>query len=72
MLATRKTHTVREFVEEAFLVLGEEIAWKRKRKGTEEKGYLKSNQMERLISTPIDGQFSCYIKGDSTKAYEKL
>ena len=41
VLATGETHTVREFVEEAFKVLGEEIIWQGK--GTEEIGLLKSN-----------------------------
>ncbi len=41
VLATNETHTVREFVEEAFKVLGEEIIWQGK--GTEEKGLLKSS-----------------------------
>lgn len=41
VLATNETHTVREFVEECFSVLGEEVEWKDK--GKEEKGYLKRN-----------------------------
>lgn len=41
VLATNETHTVREFVEEAFRVLGEEIQWHGQ--GQEEKGYLKSS-----------------------------
>jgi GDPmannose 4,6-dehydratase len=41
ILATGETHTVREFVEEAFRVLGEEIVWKGK--GIDEQGYLKSS-----------------------------
>ncbi|MCK9612620.1 MAG: GDP-mannose 4,6-dehydratase [Bacteroidales bacterium] len=41
VLATNETHTVREFVEEAFKVLGEEIEWAGS--GVDEKGYLKSN-----------------------------
>ncbi len=41
VLATNETHTVREFVEEAFKVLGEEIEWRGK--GLEEKGHLKSS-----------------------------
>ncbi|HOY32861.1 MAG TPA: GDP-mannose 4,6-dehydratase [Bacteroidales bacterium] len=40
VLATNETHTVREFVEEAFKVLGEEITWAGS--GVDEKGYLKS------------------------------
>ncbi|HOZ29479.1 MAG TPA: GDP-mannose 4,6-dehydratase [Bacteroidales bacterium] len=41
VLATGETHTVREFVEESFKVLGEEIEWKGK--GIDEQGLLKSN-----------------------------
>ena len=44
VLATNETHTVREFVDEAFKVLGEEIVWRGK--GASEKGYLKSNGKE--------------------------
>jgi GDPmannose 4,6-dehydratase len=44
VLATNETHTVREFVEEAFKVLGEEIEWRGE--GANEKGYLKSNGKE--------------------------
>ncbi len=44
VLATNETHTVREFVEEAFKVLGEEIVWRGE--GANEKGYLKSNNRE--------------------------
>ncbi len=41
VLATNETHTVREFVEEAFKVLGEEIYWQGS--GADEKGILKSS-----------------------------
>ncbi len=44
VLATNETHTVREFVEEAFRVLGEEIVWRGE--GANEKGFLKSNDKE--------------------------
>lgn len=47
VLATNETHTVREFVEEAFKVLGEEIVWEGT--GKEEIGYLKS------IGKPVVG-----------------
>jgi GDPmannose 4,6-dehydratase len=40
VLATHETHTVREFVEEAFKVLNEEIVWEGN--GVHEKGILKS------------------------------
>ncbi|MDD3740525.1 MAG: GDP-mannose 4,6-dehydratase [Bacteroidales bacterium] len=41
VLATGETHTVREFVEESFKVLGEDIEWKGK--GIDEQGFLKSS-----------------------------
>ncbi len=41
VLATNETHTVREFVEEAFKVLGEQVIWKGK--GIDETGILKSS-----------------------------
>jgi GDPmannose 4,6-dehydratase len=41
VLATNETHTIREFVEETFRVLGEEIIWKGT--GISEKGILKSS-----------------------------
>ncbi len=41
VLATNETHTVREFIEESFKALNEEIIWKGQ--GIDEKGYLKSN-----------------------------
>jgi len=41
ILATNETHAVREFVEEAFRVLGEEIAWRGQ--GADEKGFLRSD-----------------------------
>jgi GDPmannose 4,6-dehydratase len=44
VLATNETHSIREFVEEAFRVLGEEIIWKGK--GIDEKGFLKSSGRE--------------------------
>jgi GDPmannose 4,6-dehydratase len=44
VLATNETHTVREFIEESFKVLGEEIYWKGT--GVNEKGILKSTQKE--------------------------
>lgn len=41
VLATNETHSIREFVEETFKALGEEIVWRGK--GIEEKGVLKSS-----------------------------
>jgi GDPmannose 4,6-dehydratase len=72
VLATGQTHTVREFVEEAFRVLGEEIQWKGK--GIDEKGFLKSNNKEVVGINPkyyrpteVD-----LLLGDPRKAKEKL
>ena len=50
VLATKETHTVREFVEEAFRVLGEEIAWERS--GVDEKGYLRSSGKQVVAIDP--------------------
>ncbi len=50
VLATNETHTVREFVEESFAVLGEEIVWKGE--GVDEKGFLKSNGKEVVAINP--------------------
>ncbi|MBE0654063.1 MAG: GDP-mannose 4,6-dehydratase, partial [Bacteroidales bacterium] len=44
VLATNETHTIREFVEETFKVLGEEIVWSGS--GKDEKGFLKSSGRE--------------------------
>ena len=41
VMATGETHTVREFIEESFDVLGEEIIWEGE--GIDEKGILKSS-----------------------------
>ncbi len=72
VLATGETHTVREFVEEAFRVLGEEIVWKGK--GVDEKGYLKSNGKAVVGINPryyrpteVD-----LLLGDPTKAKKQL
>lgn len=50
VLATNETHKIREFVEEAFRVLGEEIEWKGK--GVDEKGTLKSSGKEVVAIDP--------------------
>lgn len=72
VLATNETHTVREFVEESFSVLGEEIEWKGT--GVDEKGYLKSSRKEVVGINPryfrpteVD-----LLIGDYTKAKDKL
>jgi len=72
VLATNETHTVREFVEESFNVLGEEIQWKGE--GIEEKGYLKSSGREVVGINPRyfrPTEVELLI-GDYTKAKEKL
>lgn len=50
VLATGETHTVREFIEEAFKVLGEEIEWKGT--GVNEVGILKSIGKEVVAINP--------------------
>lgn len=72
VLATGETHTVREFVEEAFAVMGETIVWKGK--GKEEKGILKSSGKTVVAIDPryyrpteVDR-----LQGNPAKAKEKL
>jgi GDPmannose 4,6-dehydratase len=72
VLATNETHTIREFVEETFKVLGEEIIWTGT--GLNEKGILKSSGREvvnidprYLRPTEVD-----ILIGDPGKAKEKL
>ena len=72
VLATGETHTVREFVEESFGVLGEEIEWKGK--GVNEKGILKSSGN---VVVEIDARYFRlteveYLLGDPTKAKKEL
>lgn len=50
VLATNETHTIREFIEETFNVLGDEIIWKGA--GLEEKGILKSTGKEVVSIDP--------------------
>ena len=72
VLATNETHKIREFVGEAFRVLGEEIVWKGS--GVNEKGVLKSSGKEVVAIDPryfrpteVD-----MLIGDYSKAREKL
>jgi GDPmannose 4,6-dehydratase len=72
VLATNETHTIREFVEETFKVLGEEIIWSGK--GVEEKGILKSSGKPVVAIDPryfrpteVD-----LLIGNPAKAKEKL
>ena len=72
VLATNETHTVKEFVEEAFNVLGEEISWKGK--GINEVGILKSTNKEVVA---IDSRYFRptevdLLIGNPAKAKEKL
>jgi GDPmannose 4,6-dehydratase len=72
LLATGETHTVREFVEEAFKVLGEEIVWTGN--GVDEQGYLKSNNkvvvgINPRYYRPTEVEL---LLGDPTKAKDKL
>ena len=50
VLATNETHSIREFIEETFNVLGDEIIWKGA--GLEEKGLLKSTGKEVVAIDP--------------------
>ena len=72
VLATNETHTVKEFIEEAFNVFGEEIIWKGK--GVNEKGILRSSGKVVIAINPkyyrpteVD-----ILIGDYTKAKEIL
>ncbi len=72
ILATNETHTVREFIEESFRVLGEEIVWKGT--GIGETGILKSNGKSVIGIDPryfrpteVD-----LLIGDYSKARQKL
>jgi len=72
VLATGETHTVREFIEESFSVLGEEITWTGH--GVEEQGFLKSSGKAVVGINPRYFRPSevDLLIGDATKAYEKL
>lgn len=72
ILATNETHMVREFIEESFHVLGEEIVWKGT--GIGETGILKSNGK---IVIDIDPRYFRpteveLLIGDYSKARQKL
>ena len=72
VLATGETHSVREFVEESFEVLGEEIEWEGK--GVKEKGILKSSgnvvvEIDAHYFRPTEVE---YLLGDPTKAKKEL
>jgi len=72
VIATGETHTVKEFVEKSFAVVGVDIAWKGK--GVDEKGYCKkTNKILVEISpkyfrpTEVD-----LLHGDPTMAEKEL
>jgi GDPmannose 4,6-dehydratase len=72
VLATNETHTVREFLENAFIFLGDEIIWQGS--GIDEKGILKSTG-KTVVS--IDGRYFRpsevdLLIGDYTKAKREL
>jgi GDPmannose 4,6-dehydratase len=72
VLATNETHSIREFVEETFRVLGEDIVWIGK--GIEEKGLLRSSGKEVV---GIDNRYFRptevdILIGNPAKAKEKL
>ena len=72
IIATGQMHTVREFVEEAFKVVGVDMVWKGK--DQQEKGYdVKTGALRVQVSAafyrPLDGEF---FVGDVNKAQEKL
>ena len=72
VLATGETHTVREFVEEAFAVMGEEIFWKGT--GIEETGILESTGKTVVAIDPRYYRPSevDLLLGNPSKAKEKL
>jgi GDPmannose 4,6-dehydratase len=72
VLATGETHSVREFVEESFMVLGEKIEWEGK--GANEKGILISSgnvvvEIDARYFRPTEVE---YLLGDPTKAKKEL
>merc|ERR1719384_2453507 len=75
VLATGETHTVREFVEKAFAVVGATITWKGPRGTTEEIGVDAANEDSVLVRidpkyfrpTEVD-----LLLGDATKAKNKI
>lgn len=72
VLSTNETHSVREFIEKAFLLKGFSIKWKGK--GENEIGYDKNTGRELIF---VDKKYyrPCevdFLIGDSTKAYKEL
>ena len=72
VLATNETHSVREFIEESFNVLGEEIYWVGS--GVEEKGIMKSTGQPVIFIDPVyfrPTEVDLLI-GDYSKAQKEL
>jgi GDPmannose 4,6-dehydratase len=72
VFATGETHTIREFVEEAFSVLGDSVTWEGS--GVEEKGILKSSgkvvvEIDKRYFRPTEVDI---LIGDPSKAGQKL
>jgi len=72
VLATGESHTVREFIESAFLEIGETIVWKGK--GEEEVGFSKDSnkvliEVDKRYFRPTEVN---YLLGDATKASNVL
>ena len=72
VLATGESHTVREFVEKAFAVVGREIVWRGK--GADETGIDRANgtvlvEVDPRYFRPTDVDF---LQGDPAKARERL
>ncbi|MBH88492.1 MAG: GDP-mannose 4,6-dehydratase [Pelagibacterales bacterium] len=72
VLATGQAHTVREFIEAAFMEISEEIVWKGS--GVNEKGYSKTSndiliEVDERYFRPTEVNF---LMGDSSKAQKKL
>ncbi len=72
VLATGETHTVREFIEEAFAQYGETLTWEGK--GIKETGKLSGSKktviaMDPKYYRPTDVKYLC---GDATKALKEL
>jgi GDPmannose 4,6-dehydratase len=72
VIATGETHTIREFVEEAFKVAGIDIKWKGK--GLEEVGV---DEKTGNVLVKVDPEYFrpnevSYLKGDASKAHKTL
>ena len=75
VLATNETHTVKEFIEESFRVLGEEVEWRGE--GVSETGILRSTGKEVVNIDPryfrpteVDLLIGDYSKAKATLGWE--